>query len=183
MPTKDRLATLPQEARLRGHARAVGRNDAASGRRTASASSCSATGPSRLHYDFRLEVDGVLRQLGGAEGPDARPDVQAPGGARRGPPARLLRLRGRDPRAASTAAATSSCGTGARGRSPRATTRVAGDRGRRPPLRPRRREAAAAASSLVRRGRARRQGAVAAAAQARRRTRSTGGTPRTTRGR
>ena len=37
------------------------------------------------------------RQLGGAEGADARPGRPAPRRARRGPPARLLRLRGRDP--------------------------------------------------------------------------------------
>ena len=52
----------------------------------------------RLHYDFRLEIDGVLGQLGRAR--RARPSIRrsAPDGRpRRGPPDRVLRLRGRDP--------------------------------------------------------------------------------------
>ena len=46
------------------------------------------------------------RQLGGAPRAVARPGGAAARGARRGPPAGVRRLRGRDPRAGSTAAAT-----------------------------------------------------------------------------
>ena len=65
------------------------------------------------------------RQLGRPQGPDARPGGPAPRGARRGPPARLLRLRGGDRRRRVRRRRRRSCGTGARGRSPRATTRSA----------------------------------------------------------
>ena len=54
-------------------------------------------------------------ELGGAQGPEPRPGRQADGGARRGPPDRLRRLRGHDPRRASTAPARSSSGTAAPG--------------------------------------------------------------------
>ena len=43
------------------------------------------------------KMDGTLAQLGRAQGPDTRPGGEADGRPRRGPPARLLRLRGCDP--------------------------------------------------------------------------------------
>ena len=52
----------------------------------------------RLHFDFRLEHDGVLALLGGDARAELRPEGQAAGGPRRGPPARLRRLRGDHPR-------------------------------------------------------------------------------------
>ena len=91
------------------------------------------------------------------KGPTLDPDGPAHGGARRGPPARLLRLRGRHPARASTAAATSSSGTGAPGRSADGDDPVEARRRRRPALRPARREA----------GRSLRRSSAAAAATAR----------------
>ena len=51
----------------------------------------------RLHYDFRLEVDGRPRVVGRPQGPDPRPGRPPDGRPRRGPPDRVLRLRGRHP--------------------------------------------------------------------------------------
>ena len=77
-------------------------------------------------------------QLGRAEGPDARPEGPPPRGPRGGPPARLLRLRGRDPerrvrrrRRDRVGLGHVELGQGGPGRS------GAGGRGRRAPLRPR----------------------------------------------
>ena len=54
----------------------------------------------RLHYDFRLELDGVLLELVGAQGAEPRPQGEAAGHAGRGSPARLRRLRGDHPQGA-----------------------------------------------------------------------------------
>ncbi len=52
----------------------------------------------RLHYDVRLEKDGALPALGGAQGPAHGQGRQAPRGAHRGPPAGVRLVRGHDPR-------------------------------------------------------------------------------------
>ena len=106
---------VPEDARLR---HAPPSRPAGGDRRepTARAGSWSSgTGPAGCTTTSGFEIDGVLRELGGAQGADAGPVGAPAGGARRGPPARVRRLRGRHPRAGSTAAATSSSGTAAPG--------------------------------------------------------------------
>ena len=140
--------------------------------------------PSRPPPALRPAARGRRRagELGGAEGPDARSRREAHGGARRGPSARVLRLRGRDPGGRVRRRRRDRVGLGHLVARPTATIRSAaveaGDlhfdldgeklQGR---------------FVLVRRGARRRQGAVAAAAQARRVRRRRAGIPRTIRGR
>ena len=85
---------LPGQARLRGHRRAVGHD------RPPAAGNRFVVQRHRARAPLRLPPRGRRRagQLGGAQGADARPRREADGRARRGPPARLLRLRGRHPR-------------------------------------------------------------------------------------
>ena len=80
--------------------------------------------------------------VGGPQGPDARLGDPADGGPRRGPPDRVLRLRGRHPRAAVRRRRRDRLGLGHLGSRGADARRAQGDRGRRAQVRAQRREAA-----------------------------------------
>ena len=88
---------VPAQAGLLGHQRAVRRRhgDPATGGRPALRRPAPPSHPAALRPAARSGRRAA--ELGGPEGPDARPRCPADGHPRRGPPARLLRLRGRDP--------------------------------------------------------------------------------------
>ena len=91
---RKRLPEVRGQARLRRHPGASARRGRALGGPTFMVHKHDA---SRLHYDLRLEMDGALASLGGAQGPELRPDGQAPRGPDRGSPARIRQLRGAHP--------------------------------------------------------------------------------------
>ena len=89
------LERVPPQARLREDARAGRRTG--TGRAAPAGSSSSATGRPGSTTTSASRSTACSRQLGRAEGPDARPGRAPDGRPRRGPPDRVLRLRGRDP--------------------------------------------------------------------------------------
>ncbi len=79
MPTKDRLATYRKKRDFAVTSEPSGAATAPPSvrrRQMDGASSCNATVPSRLHYDFRLEDDGVLVSWAVPKGPTLDPDVK-----------------------------------------------------------------------------------------------------------
>ncbi len=164
---------VPRQAGLQRDVRAV-RHDAAGARR----SPLRRAAPPRPRPPLRPAPGGRRGpgQLGRAEGPDVGSRRAAHGRARRGPPGRLLRLRGRDPRRRVRRRRRRRVGLGHMGA--RRGRRSAGrHRSRQPALRPRRREAARPLRVDPHPPRWPRPG-LDAAQEARRRTPSAAGRPR-----
>ena len=88
---------LQRQARLRQDRRARGDADAPGHGNSFMVQKHDAT---RLHWDFRLEVDGVLKSWAVTRGPSLDPDEKAARGQDRGPPAVLCHFRGDDPQGA-----------------------------------------------------------------------------------
>ena len=83
------------EARLQPHARAARRAEAAP--RTATSFVVQKHARAALHYDFRLELDGVLLSWAVPEGPEPRPEGKRLAVQTEDHPLEYGELRGRDP--------------------------------------------------------------------------------------